>query len=395
MLPALISAGGAEGWANVAVGQAVGGVAGVLIGFGWGITGPASVASIESDRLARYLDSLLGRMILAAGVLPIAVTSSCVIVRSDTVSVAIACLSTASVSLGATWFFVGTGSAWMLLIFDGLPRLLFSFGGILALHVLHEMEWGLLFQLIGVLVGACGSTALVLARTGNGFGSLLVWWTNRTPVLSVLRNQRDGVASSMVAAAFASLPVLIVQLVARDSIVGYALCDKLLKLGTSSLAPLVATIQGWVPRAEMFHERLRRARVVRFVAIGSAAVVFVIAFLMTPMVAQTLTSGSVNLSASTVAVFSAVCAFTTAEALVGRGTLPALGATKALATATACGAASGLLGVLVGASLGGAVGALAGVGVGLLTIVTIEVWSAATVNRQFYAEVSRYACNRC
>jgi len=50
-IPAMVAASGTHAWGAIAVGQSIGGVAAVIIAYGWGLSGPAAIA--RADQLAR------------------------------------------------------------------------------------------------------------------------------------------------------------------------------------------------------------------------------------------------------------------------------------------------------------------------------------------------------
>ena len=69
-IPIVTGIAGADHWASMATGQAIGASFAVIVIFGWGLTGPVTVAGTAvAARPAMYLDSLLARLVLLAPVL--------------------------------------------------------------------------------------------------------------------------------------------------------------------------------------------------------------------------------------------------------------------------------------------------------------------------------------
>ena len=84
LIPALITTTGVGPWASIAVGQSLGGLAGIVVGFGWGIVGPGYVANAGAEeRTARYMESLAVRSILLVAVLPILLVLCLVVTGPD------------------------------------------------------------------------------------------------------------------------------------------------------------------------------------------------------------------------------------------------------------------------------------------------------------------------
>ena len=61
-IPIVIAVAGADPWASMATGQSIGNSIGVLVLFGWGLTGPATIAMASASRRPRlFLASLFSR----------------------------------------------------------------------------------------------------------------------------------------------------------------------------------------------------------------------------------------------------------------------------------------------------------------------------------------------
>src|SRR4051794_7162866 len=69
VVPVIIHVGGPDGWASVAVGQAAGALASLVLALGWGFNGPTLVATASpTDRQAIVRNSLVARTVFLAPV---------------------------------------------------------------------------------------------------------------------------------------------------------------------------------------------------------------------------------------------------------------------------------------------------------------------------------------
>src|SRR3712207_2103483 len=74
LLPIIARRGGVDGWAAVVIGQAVGGLAAVLVLYGWNLAGPVRVASADLEERRRlFAVALYCKVLVCLAVLPIVV----------------------------------------------------------------------------------------------------------------------------------------------------------------------------------------------------------------------------------------------------------------------------------------------------------------------------------
>ena len=152
-IPALIGAVGLTTWGAVAVGQAIAGIGAIVVGYGWGVSGPAAVARASAGEARReYIDSLRTRSVLLILVALAATALTFLIPGLDAPVASVATLPTLAAALTANFFYVGRSQPGQLLLFETLPRVA---GTLLATAALRF--WGvdviaaLLLQLAGVV----------------------------------------------------------------------------------------------------------------------------------------------------------------------------------------------------------------------------------------------------
>lgn len=69
VIPALIRASGDTAYGALSAGQVIGSVGAVVIGYGWGMSGPAIIARADADgRRAEYVEALRARLFLCVPV---------------------------------------------------------------------------------------------------------------------------------------------------------------------------------------------------------------------------------------------------------------------------------------------------------------------------------------
>lgn len=359
-IPIVIGLTDASAWAGLAAGQSIGTGASVLIGFGWGTTGPTDVARATSgDRARIYLDSYRARALLA---LPIAAAASVItfaVVPTARWESALNCAAYAATGLLAGWFFTGAARPRSFVLFDTAPRVLGAVAGVAVLIAGAPLAWYPLLQLVGILVGVAASTAAI-AGTRELFST-----PEFARTITVLRLQSHGLVLASVSAANAALPSILVASIAPSALPAYALADKLLRFGTTAASPFVQFLQGWVPgggRAVLV-ARVRRAGVIgaALVVLGSVAFFFV-----APWLGSVLSHDQIRLPILLVAAFAAVLVLLVGAQIVGLVCLLALGEARRLARFTLIGGVATVPLVIVGVVLNGAVGAATAVGVGEL-----------------------------
>lgn len=357
-IPVLIAKAGADDWSNLAIAQAVGTVFAVVVAFGWGVTGPASVAVLSPpDVRSYYLQSVRIRaVLLVVSVLPsIAVTL--IAVHGEYVAAVLTTLTLTTASLGGTWYYVGRGRPRALFFCDTAPRVV-------------STVVGLVLVLLGANLAVYSATQLLI-------GSLQILF----PILDVLRLPKEGASvggergfgaarralSSQVGAVvvaatgafYVSAPLIAVGLFAPGQAALYAVGDRILKFCFNVLSPTAQAVQSWVPSTDR-EVLVGRSKVAlrASVAFGAVGAVFV-AFLLW-IGAPLLTSGQVELGPLLILALAGSFPAIAVSRIAGFVCLVAFDRVKALAVSTVAGAVAGLAALAVLTPVAGAVGAAFG-----------------------------------
>lgn len=365
-IPIVIAAVGPHAWASLAVAQAVGTSGAIVIGFGWGITGPTEVAAADAGTRERvFADSFRARCLLVLPVSALAVGVTLFSVNFESLASALNCVSYCLTGLLSGWFFTGTAQPWSFFAFDSIPRVLGAASGALAVW-LGAALWSLpTAQIVGVLLGIVG-TGLRLRVVG-----LRQERIRQTPI-RVLRQQAHGMLLSGVSAVVTALPPVLVALFAPAALPAYSLGDKLLRFATTGFSPVLQYLQGWVPAVDG-GERVRRVRLAARAGTLIAVVGGALFAWLAPLFGGLLSGEQVEIPMSVASAFGVLLAVLVAAQVFGLVCLLALGAAGELARFTVLGASIGMPLTLLGALFFGAAGAVVGFCAGEIVALLLEV----------------------
>lgn len=377
-IPVVVAHSGASAWASLAVGQAVGTGAAILIGFGWGTTGPTLIARADpDDRGSLYVRSLQARAVLFLPLAVVATVAAFAFSPSAQLESSITALAYAATGLLAGWFFTGAAEPVRFLALDTLPRVLGLALGALALIGGTHLVVLPILQLLGVAAGVCASAWLVGRRPGA--------WSSfeLRQSVAVLRSQSHGFVIALVAAGYASIPLSLVSLLAPGSLPVYALLDKLLRFATTAYSPVLQFLQGWVPAAPSARllTRIRKALVLglAMAVVGGLAFVF-----LAPLFMRALSHGEIRPDSGIQIAFGVGLACMVLSQISGLVCLLALGGSKALARLSVWSFAFGMTVLLLALLAGGVLGAAWG-------LAAAEILTAALQIRLLYRSVKSHS----
>jgi O-antigen/teichoic acid export membrane protein len=374
-IPILIERVGADAWAGLAVGQAVGTGGAILIGFGWGTTGPVAVAKADDEGRKRiYVDSLRARVLLAVPVTAGAMAVTLFVMRAVQAESAVNAASYSLTGLLAGWYFSGAARPYSFLALDTAPRVVGAAAGVGAVFAGAPLMAFPVLQLVGVAGGILLSTNRILGWSG----SVLSGFSLRRAI-RVLRGQSHGMVLAIASAGYSALPVPIVALAAPASLPAYVLIDKLLRFATTAYAPLIQFLQGWVPgrSSRSIRWRIRMAFFLGlFVALTGGAGFAALALSFS----RILSHGQVSPARGLVLGFAVTLACMVMSAVTGLVCLLSIGKSRQLAYLSAVGVAVGLPAIVGGALTFGAVGAAWMLALGesvMLAPQLLLLWSSA------------------
>lgn len=337
-VPLIIGRTSAEAWGSLAVIQTGAILFGVLVAFGWGTTGAATVASMPRDaRPAMYLESLVSRAYLFIFTLPVMIMVMLLVSPADAGVVVAGSIAYLLPFLGATWYFIGEARPARLFLLDALPQMAGVLVGFLILNVTGELAHFLVSLAVLTAVGVFVSSAVILrglpANTRVNLGP--------KAALMRLAPQRHGVITAGTTSLYVTLPLLAVSALVPSATSLYAMGDKFFRFGLVAFSPVLQVIQGWVPEGGpgTVAHRARRAAVIGplFGLLGGAAITFA-----TPTIADVLSHGEVKLTIAQALPFGLMFTVVACTQIIGLACLIAMNQSKALASSTVLGAVAGV-----------------------------------------------------
>lgn len=337
-VPLIIGRTSAAAWGSLAVIQTGAILFGVLVAFGWGTTGAATVASMPREaRPAMYLESLVSRAYLFIFTLPIMIVVMLLVSPAGVGVVIAGSVAYLLPFLGATWYFIGEARPLRLFLLDALPQMVGVMVGFLVLSVTGELAHFLIALAVLTAVGVFLSSAVILrglpANTRVDLGL--------RPAMARLAPQRHGVITAGTTSLYVTLPLLAVSALAPAATPLYAMGDKLFRFGLVAFSPVLQVIQGWVPEGGpvTVAHRARRAAIIGplFGLLGGAAIT-----LATPTIAGVLSHGELRLTMAQALPFGLMFTVVACTQIIGLACLVAMNQSKALASSTVLGAIAGV-----------------------------------------------------
>lgn len=237
-IPVLTSQLGAKGWAATAVSQSIGlFFAGTIGNWGWALIGPARVASSsEAVRTALFRNSVETRLVTTLLAAVLAGTAAFLVLGRDLSAAAIASTSSL-VALFPTWYYIGVGSAFLIGLFDVMPKI----AAVVAMVVLLPRFAS------GYTVAVCQAVASLLAIVVSTLYTGGVW----RPQLSAsgvrqLKENLSLVGSGIIGGGYTSLAGSVVALVKPSALPLFAAGYKVRELGSAGLGAVTNSLRAWV-----------------------------------------------------------------------------------------------------------------------------------------------------
>jgi hypothetical protein len=342
-IPVIVAIAGAGPWASMATGQSIGGSFGVLVAFGWGLTGPATIAMTAPERRpALFLDSLFARGALLIPLLLVeAVVTMAIVPNAKFVAFA-AGLSMMLAGASANWYFTGESRPGRFLVLDTAPRVSGTILGLLLVLATHELLFFALAQLAGSLVALIASAAVILHRRTLDFRAASRW----SAIARSLAEQRHGVVATGLYAAFTPAVLAIIALASPAVLPLFVLADRLSRFVGMAVSPLTQVFQGWVPSA-FGAELLRRLRVSGTVTVVTAFVAGALYAALLPWFATLLTHGQVAFDAVTAIAFGLIAAIQIVLPFLTNVALMAVGRLRVIALSASVGVPLSLAALVV------------------------------------------------
>jgi O-antigen/teichoic acid export membrane protein len=375
VIPTVIIVAGSQTWAAIAVAQGVAGFGMVVVGAGWGVTGPTETASMPAGQRSQfYVDSLVSRMWLFIATSVVCVVITLLLIREQPAIALFALIAALVPGLSAGWFFVGEASPMRFLLLETVPRQLGSLLGAVMLFVTGNALWFVGLQLAGGVVATIVSSTSILRRY---YG----WHVDLSLPRAILRMREHipAVSMSAVSTLYVNLPIVVVQIFLPSLTAVYALAERIMRLALYATRPYVQVAQGYVPNDDPVIQLRRARRITRltvFLGILGGSLYAVAA----PWIGRLLSGGSLHIDwAMSIWLGLALAAMLISQ-VTGFAVLTTYRLTKHLAWSTVAGAVVGVVALVPAALVTGVDGVTA---VLALSEVVVLLYQLVVIRRTF------------
>lgn len=350
VIPLLLAQVGVHAWSEFALGQSIGSIFAIFIGYGWAVTGVATIAgSRPSTRVSALRQSYAMRVTLAFPSTILAFVIGYFSYPNQSLASASMASAYALAGLSSSWYHIGSGRPIHLLSLETLPRVAALFVGLSILALGAPIVWypvsialfncGVMFLNLLVITGKCVISAEDFAGTRRLF---LV--------------QLPALSTSATSAVYLNLPIVAVSMLAPSGLPAFALADRLFKIVNMAASPLIQTLQGWVASGDKRRalSRIRAATITSVILGFFLAVLFIVG---ARPGASLLSHNKISIGIDLTVAFGVTLIATVISQVVGIGCLSMLGRISAVAKSAAVGAILCLPMLAVGTYFIGAAGA--------------------------------------
>ena len=332
-IPIVIAVAGADPWASMATGQSIGNSIGVLVAFGWALTGPASIAmALPEKRPGLFLDSLFSRgAILLPLILVQALVTMAIVPHAKFVAF-VAGLGMTLAGVSANWYFTGESRPGRFLLLDTVPRVLGTVTGLLLVVLTDKLLFFALAQLAGSLLALAVSSYVIFRGQHLDFREAARWRN----IVARLAEQRHGVVATGLYAGLTPAILGIVALTAPASLPLFVLADRLSKFVGMATAPLIQVFQGWVPAASGA-ELLRRISLSARITVALGLLAGGVYAALLPLFSELLTHDQVAVDVSSAIAFGCVASSWVISPYLTNVALMAVGRVRVIALSASVG----------------------------------------------------------
>lgn len=348
-IPVIVAVVGAEPWASMATGQAIGASFGVLTIFGWGLTGPVTIAMARPEgRPKIFLDSLFARAVLLVPLLAIQAAVTFAIVPHEKAVAFLAGVAMMLAGASANWYFTGESRPDRFLLLDTVPRVAGTLAGVVAVAATGELLFFALAQLGGAVIALVVSASVIFRGSRLDIRAAAHWPT----IMRSLLDQRHGVVATAVFAAYTPAVLALIALLVPALLPMFVLADRVGKFVAMAVSPLLQVFQGWVPTGSGV-ERVRRIRISGWVALVTALVAGGAYAASLPSFSQLLTHGQVGFGISATIAFGLNVTMSILSPYLTNVGLMTVGRVRTVAVSVAAGVATSLILMVVVVSVDG------------------------------------------
>lgn len=237
------------GWAQLAIGQSVGGVGAIVVNLGWNLSGPPEIATSAKARRATYLASLRQKLFALVLVIPVTCLVATIAAPGAGIGYEVpVAVATSLLGLSGNWFFIGEGRARSIALLDVIPRV---------------SSVALSLALVGLTGVALWFPALGAAASLLTFGMQTASVLRRYPRTDARVERRSvnwkSVATELLGGAYSTAAIALSSAsMSVADVAAYSSAERLYRVGALSLGGATGGLVGWVAGID---ESPRRRRV--------------------------------------------------------------------------------------------------------------------------------------
>jgi hypothetical protein len=242
-IPLLISVSSISNWNQIVVSQAIGGIGAIIVGFGWGTSGPAQVAMISKEEgLQLFRISQYQKVLTFTVLVPICL-SICHLLLGLNVSVFFSCVGAIALGLSNSWYFIGTREYRSLFYLDTCPRVGLAVLGLILCKVYNRDLYFLISVLLAAIIPSLLSSIYLKTESGK---FEMKGKVTRKGLKVGISEQRYGFYTVLMSSLYVLLPIIIVEALKPQESPEFNLGFKFAKIAAMTFIPISQFLQGWV-----------------------------------------------------------------------------------------------------------------------------------------------------
>lgn len=257
VLPIASRIQGADGWAAIGTGQAIGSLVAMVSSYGWNVNGGARIAQAESAERQREIYALsfwCRAVVYLVGGAAGAALSAFLVGGSFAWVAALATLATGATGLTLAWYSVGVGTARIALWYEAIPIAALTLLSAIVMLWTGSVAVYPALMLGGIIVGLILMNVHLYRRPLPPLHLRAVASTFRSNLALAIA---DGVGGS-----YTTAPIPVSQaLSGTQAAAQLTSADKVYRIGITAIAVLANSLQKWVLEVSFAQGRMRRHRV--------------------------------------------------------------------------------------------------------------------------------------
>jgi len=285
-------------------------------------------------------------------------------------------LANLGTGLTSSWYFIGLGSPWSIVVSDVMPRVLAT-----AMSCVAILIWNAPAVLYGqLLLLASVASVFVSIRVAQMPPGLVLGHTLPRFMLS-LRNQRSALIARGVSSLYIALPVTLVSIVNPPAVLVFSAAERLVRMALSILQAVPNAFQSYIGVAKTKGALVGRVQTSIWTNIALGILAGVTFSILAPSVASALFSGVVAIPVEVAIVSGGVIFCTCCSRAVGSLGLVPFRDVKSIAVSAAIGAVLGVTCILVFGRFYAAYVAMVGMLTAEVGVLTFQVISLLALLR--------------